>query len=161
MSRFNEATVLVTGGASGMGKLFARGSIARAARRVILWDVDEPELAATAAELRHAGGVVDAVTAYRNVPAITDGTALRADLESGRLDALTFTSPSTVRHFDALLDASARAAATRCTIAAIGPLTAAALCKVGLPPDITPEQATARELVEALAAHVAGETDSG
>jgi len=111
--------------------------------------------------LRSEGGVVDAVTAYRNVPAITDGTALRADLESGRLDALTFTSPSTVRHFDALLDAPARAAATRCTIAAIGPLTAAALCKVGLPPDITPEQATARELVEALAAHVAGETDSG
>jgi len=110
--------------------------------------------------LRREGAVVDAVTAYRNVPAVSDGGPLCAELAAGALDALTFTSPSTVRHFNALLDAPARAAAARCTIAAIGPLTAAALRKVDLAPDITPEQATARELVEALAAHVAGGADS-
>jgi uroporphyrinogen III methyltransferase / synthase len=104
--------------------------------------------------LRREGAVVDVVTVYRNVPAQADGTALRDALSQG-LDVLTFTSPSTVRHFDALLDAQARAAAARCVIAAIGPLTAVALREVGLTPHVTPERVTARELVEALAAHLA------
>jgi uroporphyrinogen III methyltransferase/synthase len=110
--------------------------------------------------LRREGAVVDAVTVYRNVPEDTDAGALRAALEAGELDALTFTSPSTVKRFDALLDAGSRAAAARCTIAAIGPITAAALRRVGLAPHVTPAQATARELVEALAEHVAGAADS-
>jgi uroporphyrinogen III methyltransferase/synthase len=110
--------------------------------------------------LRREGAAVDAVTVYRNVPADTDAGALRAALEAGELDALTFTSPSTVKRFDALLDAGSRAAAARCTIAAIGPITAAALRRVGLAPHVTPAQATARELVEALAEHVAGAADS-
>lgn len=62
MSRFNDATVLVTGGAKGMGKLIARRSIERRAGRVILWDIDEPALAATAEELRELGGTVDTDT---------------------------------------------------------------------------------------------------
>jgi uroporphyrinogen III methyltransferase/synthase len=110
--------------------------------------------------LRREGAVVDAVTVYRNVPANVDKGALRAALEAGELDALTFTSPSTVRRFVDLLDAPSREAAARCTIAAIGPITAAALRRVGLAPHVTPAQATARELVEALAEHVAGAADS-
>ena len=110
--------------------------------------------------LRRAGAAVDAVTVYRNVPADTDAGALRAALEAGRLDVLTFTSPSTVRRFDDMLDAASREAATRCTVAAIGPVTAAALRKVGLPPHVMPDQATARELVDALAEYVAGAGDS-
>lgn len=106
--------------------------------------------------LRRAGALVDAVTVYRNVPAQPDGASLRAALAEG-LDVLTFASPSTVQHFDALLDAEARVAAASCVIAAIGPLTAAALREVGLAPHVTPERATAGELVEALAAHLAAE----
>jgi all-trans-retinol dehydrogenase (NAD+) len=56
MSRLNEATVLVTGGARGLGKLIARGSIERQAGQVILWDIDEPKLGATADELRDLCG---------------------------------------------------------------------------------------------------------
>ena len=39
-------TVLVTGAARGMGRLFVERAIAERARRVILWDVDEAALAA-------------------------------------------------------------------------------------------------------------------
>jgi uroporphyrinogen III methyltransferase/synthase len=93
--------------------------------------------------LREWGASVDAVTVYRNVPAEVDAAALRAEIVSGELDALTFTSPSTVRRFVDLLDAPARAMAARCTVAAIGPITAAAARSAGLAPDVTPERATA------------------
>ncbi|MDH5305578.1 MAG: uroporphyrinogen-III synthase, partial [Myxococcales bacterium] len=67
---------------------------------------------------------------------------------------------STVRHFAALLDAAARKSAARCVVAAIGPLTAAALREIGLAPHVTPERATACELVAQLAAHMAEPRDS-
>ena len=79
---------------------------------------------------------------------------LVARLVAGEFDALTFTSPSTVRNFTALLDEDSRAAAGRCLIAAIGPVTAEALRVEGLAPDVLPARAGAAELVEALAAHV-------
>ena len=62
MSRFEEATVLVTGGARGMGKLLARRALGRGAGRVVLWDIDESTLEATAAELRGEGGRVETDT---------------------------------------------------------------------------------------------------
>jgi uroporphyrinogen III methyltransferase/synthase len=111
--------------------------------------------------LRREGAVVDVVTAYRNVAADVDAAALRGQLVAGELDALTFTSPSTVRAFVALLDEEARTAAGRCVIAAIGPVTAEALRGAGFEPDVTPERATARELVAALADHVAARDESG
>jgi uroporphyrinogen III methyltransferase/synthase len=101
--------------------------------------------------LRAAGAEVDAVTVYRNVPPDADGPTLRERLRNGELAVLTFTSPSTVRHFVALLDDESRAAAGRCLVAAIGPVTAKALRKEGLAPDVVPERASAPALVEALA----------
>jgi uroporphyrinogen III methyltransferase/synthase len=101
--------------------------------------------------LRAAGAAVDAVTVYRNVAPEADAPALRKRLMAGGLDALTFTSPSTVRHFLQLLDEEARRAARRCLVAAIGPVTAEALRKEGLGPDVVPERASAPELVAALA----------
>jgi uroporphyrinogen III methyltransferase/synthase len=106
--------------------------------------------------LRAAGGHVDVVTVYRNVPAEVDASALRARLVAGDFDALTFTSPSTARNFAALLDASARTAAKRCLVAAIGPVTAEALRHEGLAPDVCPARADAAGLVEALAEAVSG-----
>jgi len=101
--------------------------------------------------LRAAGAEVDAVTVYRNVPPDADGPALRERLRNGELAVLTFTSPSTVRHFVALLDDESREAAGRCLVAAIGPVTARALRKEGLAPDVVPERASAPALVDALA----------
>jgi uroporphyrinogen III methyltransferase/synthase len=111
--------------------------------------------------LRAAGAEVDAVTVYRNVPPLADAPGLRARLCAGELDALTFTSPSTVRHFLALLDAESRQAAGRCVVAAIGPVTAKALRKEGLPPDVVPERAGAPELVAALARAVREKASGG
>lgn len=101
--------------------------------------------------LRAAGARVEAVCVYRTLPPETDATALRERLLRGELDVLTFTSPSTARHFAALLDAEALEAARRCLVAAIGPVTAEALRVVGLAPDLVPERAGARELVAAVA----------
>jgi len=105
--------------------------------------------------LRAAGAEVDAVPVYRNERPEVDAGRLRRELVAGRLPLLTFTSPSTVDHFADLLDAASRAAASRAIIAAIGHTTARALDRVGLAADVVPERPGVRELVAALAAHVA------
>ena len=61
--------------------------------------------------LRAAGAEVDAVVAYRNAPAEVDRDWLRGELVAGRLDALTFASPSAARRFCEALDPAARSAA--------------------------------------------------
>ncbi|TDJ17307.1 MAG: uroporphyrinogen-III C-methyltransferase [Deltaproteobacteria bacterium] len=100
--------------------------------------------------LRAAGAMVDAVTAYRTLAPDTDAAALCERLTAGRLDVLTFASPSAVRNFMSLLDGAARRAASNCLVAAIGPTTAEALRKEGLAPDVVPERASAADLVAAL-----------
>lgn len=49
-------SVLITGGAMGMGRLYAERAVREGARAVILWDRDAQALQATAAELRALGG---------------------------------------------------------------------------------------------------------
>ena len=82
------ATVLITGGARGMGELFARRAVAGGARAVALWDVDEETASALAARLRTSG--VD-VRAYRvdisRQEEIVAGLARTRD-ELGDLDIL-------------------------------------------------------------------------
>ncbi|AEF41671.1 SDR family oxidoreductase [Hoyosella subflava] len=53
-------TVLVTGAAMGMGRLFAEKAIKDGADYVIIWDINAPELEKTAAALEEAGGKVHA-----------------------------------------------------------------------------------------------------
>jgi len=100
--------------------------------------------------LRRAGAAVDVVAVYRTEPAPADTALLCSRLVRGEIDALTFTSPSTVRHFLACLDEAARTAARRCVVAALGPVTAAALREAGLAPDVVTERAEAGALVDAL-----------
>jgi len=102
------------------------------------------------AGLTAAGARVDCVTLYRTLPSAFDAGALRALLRDGGLDALTFTSPSAAESFASLLDAQSRVAAKRCIVAAIGPVTAAALDRVGLPPDVVAARADLAALVAAL-----------
>jgi uroporphyrinogen III methyltransferase/synthase len=108
--------------------------------------------------LREAGAEVDAVVAYRTAPAELEPSGLRRDLVRGRLDVLTFTSPSAVRRFGELLDETSRRAALRCVIAAIGRTTAAALEERGMAPAVVAERAESGALVAALEAHFAGGT---
>ncbi len=53
-------TVLITGAAMGLGKLFARRAVEEQAAAVVLWDINESALKDTAAELEAAGGTVHA-----------------------------------------------------------------------------------------------------
>lgn len=52
------ATVLVTGAAMGMGRMYARLAVNDRADHVILWDIDAEALEAAAAELRGAGSQI-------------------------------------------------------------------------------------------------------
>ena len=111
--------------------------------------------------LRAAGARVDAVAVYRTVAAPVDAGALRERLVRGELDALTFASPSAAKRFAELLDDAARAAAGRCVVAAIGPVTAEALRKLGLAPDCVAERSGGASLVEALASCLAARRAGG
>lgn len=62
MTQFNDTTVLITGGARGLGKLIAARCVRERAGRIFLWDVDETLLAQTAGELRKLGGTIETAT---------------------------------------------------------------------------------------------------
>jgi uroporphyrinogen III methyltransferase/synthase len=106
--------------------------------------------------LRGAGAIVDPVAVYRTLPPEQQEAGLRERLAAGEIDVLTFTSPSTVRNFLSQLAPEARCAAERALLAAIGPVTAEALRKEGLEPDVVPDRALAAELVAALTRAIAG-----
>src|SRR6185436_19535135 len=94
--------------------------------------------------LRARGAVVDEVIAYRaETPADADVAGLREALEAGTLDALTFTSSSTVRNFVDMLgatDVRRLLRGGRPAVACIGPVTADTARELGLPVDIMPEE---------------------
>ncbi|WP_459546546.1 SDR family NAD(P)-dependent oxidoreductase [Nocardia sp. X0981] len=73
--------VLITGAAMGLGKLFAERAVREGAAAVVLWDINETALAATAAELTAAGGAVHTCTVD-----ISDRAAIAAAAESVRAD---------------------------------------------------------------------------
>lgn len=58
MKSVEGKTVLVTGGAMGLGKLFAQTAVNEGAAHVVLWDINEGALKDTAAELEAAGGTI-------------------------------------------------------------------------------------------------------
>ncbi|HSH81052.1 MAG TPA: uroporphyrinogen-III synthase [Herpetosiphonaceae bacterium] len=94
------------------------------------------------------GAIVDEVVAYRTV-ARTPRNA--ADIWAGGIDIATFTSPSTVQNFVALFeDGGALQALGGATIACIGPITAAAARRAGIPVTIVAPEHTLHGLVEAL-----------
>jgi uroporphyrinogen III methyltransferase/synthase len=100
--------------------------------------------------LADAGLAVTTVAAYVTVFADDPHFAQKV----ARADALTFTSPSTVAGFSALLggDAHAAAASHRKIVACIGPVTATAAREAGLHVDVVAEEYTVDGVLEALAA---------
>lgn len=101
--------------------------------------------------LAAAGVAVDDLPIYRTVQATPEPEALTA-LERG-VDAATFTSASTVRHFCAIMGGNARRALGGAVIACIGPLTAAAAWEAGLQVELVPAEHTVEGLVSALLEH--------
>jgi uroporphyrinogen-III synthase len=108
-----------------------------------------------AAGLRARGAAVDEIAAYRTVPG-PGARELAGLLRAGALDAITFTSSSTVRY---LLDgleqagisrAEARALLAGAAVVCIGPITAATAAAEGLAVSAVAREYTAEGVVGAL-----------
>ncbi|HVF06699.1 MAG TPA: uroporphyrinogen-III C-methyltransferase [Frankiaceae bacterium] len=102
------------------------------------------------AAVKAKGWAVDEVTAYRTVRAQPPSDEVKAALRSGDIDAVVFTSSSTVRNLVALCGKPHE----RTLIAAIGPQTAAAAREAGLRVDVESKVATVAAVTKALGDHV-------
>jgi len=105
--------------------------------------------------LKAQGARVDVVPVYRTEPSREGLANARDALVHGTLDAMTFTSASTVTNAVAALGADARRLAGIAR-ASIGPVTSHALRDVGSTPTVEARQATIAGLVAALVEHYAG-----
>ena len=116
-------------------------------------DIARPVLAEA---LAVGGADLTSVVAYRTVPG-SGGVDLPALLRAGEVDAITFTSSSTVRNLLVRLDGvgGRRQDLAGVCLAYIGPVTAGTAAKLGLTVDVVPAEHTIPALVDALEAHFA------
>jgi uroporphyrinogen III methyltransferase/synthase len=96
--------------------------------------------------LEEIGAIVDQVVLYRSVPDGDGADALRAELERGEIDLVTFTSASSVNAF---VDAVGEDAARRAPAVSIGPITSNAARARGLDVKAEAARSTIDGLVEA------------
>lgn len=94
------------------------------------------------------GAKVERLVAYKNLP-VSRGNQLAREALSNGVDAVTFTSSSTVRNLVKMLDGDT-AALNACLIACIGPVTAGTARDLGLRVDLEAEEHTVDGLVDAL-----------
>jgi uroporphyrinogen III methyltransferase/synthase len=110
-------------------------------------------------ELRGAGADVLDVAAYRTIPAAPErdgGPDIYRMLLDRHIDAVTFTSASTVRNFVAMLGQEQAVDLLRATtVASIGPVTAEAAQQLDIRTDVMPSRYTIPDLVDALVEHFA------
>lgn len=98
------------------------------------------------------GGYVDVAIAYRTVKCSSDTSLLRELFLSGRVDVVTFTSPSAVKSFAVNMRRDDLSLLLeKCKIACIGPLTAEAAQKSGFRVDIVPREYSIPALAKAIA----------
>ncbi len=148
-----------------LAALEQRGEIA--GRRFLLPRADIAR-EALARELARQGAQVDEIAAYRTVTRPVPTEALRRALRGPeRVDAITFTSSSTVRGFLQGVEqlaseytdfADIQATLDGIALAAIGPITAATLRERQLEPVIIADEYTIPGLVSALIAYFAPST---
>jgi uroporphyrinogen III methyltransferase/synthase len=140
-------TLFPARGGKGVTSSLAEADAGHGSRRVLL-----PQAAGArpvlADGLAAKGWTVEAVHAYRTVPAIPPADVLAA---AGKADAIAFTSASTVTSYLA----AAGPAAVPPVVACIGPVTAAAAEAEGLTVAVTAEEHTLDGLVAALVAVLA------
>lgn len=112
--------------------------------------------------LREAGCEVDVVAVYKTrSPPRPLLEALAALLDAGEIDAVTFTSSSTVEHLCDALEARAVELLSRTTVACIGPVTAETARSRGLRVEVVAPSHTVPGLVEALEKHFAAVVGAG
>ncbi|MCF8091618.1 MAG: uroporphyrinogen-III C-methyltransferase [Desulfotignum sp.] len=105
-------------------------------------------------ELSKMGATVDEVTAYETVLDKEAGPTLIELLKKKQIDAVTFTSSSTVSNFMSLLSLNqAPGLLKNITIASIGPITSDTARSFGLEPAIEADPFTINGLVDGLVAY--------
>lgn len=110
------------------------------------------------AALRAKGVAVTAVVAYETL-APTDAMArdIKGRFDRHDVDAVLFTSSSTVENLVAVLGADAKAILSSVVTASIGPSTTKTAERLGIEVTLTSKESTTRALVDALAEHYRGE----
>ena len=108
--------------------------------------------------LRSAGALITDVVAYRTVleEAQQDGGPdIYRMLLDGRIDVVTFTSPSAVRNFSEIYGAEQTTDLLKnIVVAAIGPVTADAATQLDIDVTVVPAVATIPALVDAIVIHM-------
>ena len=104
--------------------------------------------------LRAAGATVDEVTLYLAAPPAAPPPEVLDAIRAGEIDAVTFTSSSTVRNLATLLGGDVDAL-RGAVVACIGPQTAEAAMEAGLPPQVVSEEPSVDALVGALRRYAA------
>jgi len=99
--------------------------------------------------LSELGAEVESVVAYCTLPASSGDSKVKELMVKGEVDAITFTSPSTVRGLITLMEGNVEAL-NKVVIACIGPVTAAAATESKLRVDVIAKKYTTDGLVEAL-----------
>ncbi|HAJ27592.1 MAG TPA: uroporphyrinogen-III C-methyltransferase [Syntrophus sp. (in: bacteria)] len=107
------------------------------------------------AGLEKMGAAVDVVTVYRTISSGRRPEELDKMIKDGKVDVITFTSPSTITNFQEIMGRD-YTLPPQVKVAAIGPVTAAAVNKAGLKVDIMQETYTIEGLVAGLQDFFAG-----
>jgi uroporphyrinogen III methyltransferase/synthase len=101
--------------------------------------------------LAKMGAGCDVAVTYRTIRSERSASVLNRLFDEGKVDVITFTSPSTVTHFLGIMGPEFQLP-SGVRIACIGPVTEAAARKAGLFVDIMQEKYTIPNLVDALVA---------
>jgi uroporphyrinogen III methyltransferase/synthase len=106
--------------------------------------------------LEKLGAAVDVVTVYRTVRSGYKRSDLQPLMDAGKVDVITFTSPSTVINFKLIMGRD-MSLPEKIKVACLGPVTAAAAKKNGFSVDILQERYTIPGMVKALADYFAAQ----
>jgi uroporphyrinogen III methyltransferase/synthase len=102
-------------------------------------------------QLEEMGAIVDDIPCYRTVPETEDRNGAVARLLETGADWITFTSSSTVDHFNARVELKPLLARfPQIKLASIGPETSKAIAALGLKPDVEAKDHTTDGLVKAI-----------
>lgn len=87
MTKIKGRTLLITGGASGIGRIMGRMALQRGAKKVVVWDINEDNIATTESELKSYGEVKGYKVDVANTEMVKQMFALTTE-ECGDVDIL-------------------------------------------------------------------------
>jgi uroporphyrinogen III methyltransferase/synthase len=136
-----------------VGEGLAAAVLARGVPRRVLLLRAEVARDALPDALRARGAEVDVVVAYQTRALSASGDELALGIEQRKVDAMLFTSSSTVTATLEALGERGRELLSRITLASIGPVTSRTLASVGLEPTLQADVYTVEGLLDTLEHH--------